>query len=233
MCRREVPSGDVTLILSLGPAIDVDGSRRTSFLASLHDSPALTAYDGAQHGIEVNLTPLGARRLFGVPMHQLTNEVVDLDALWGRESAELCERLHDAEGWAPRLAMVEAFLADRLSEARPVGPEVSWAWQKLRRSEGRVAVAGLREELGWSARRIVGEFREQIGMAPKALARVLRFNRAVRLLGDRRQDGLAEIAVDCGYYDQPHLNRDFRQFAGTSPTAYLANVLPGSGGVAA
>ena len=231
--RREVPSGDVTLIISLGPAIDVDGHRRTSFLASLHDSPALTAYHGDQHGIEVNLTPLGARRLFGVPMHELTNEVVDLDALWGRSGSELSERLDDTEGWAARLAMVECFLTDRLAEARPAAPEVSWAWHTLRRSEGRVAVADLREELGWSARRIVGEFREQIGMAPKALSRVLRFNRAVRLLGARGHDGLAEIALDCGYYDQPHLNRDFRQFAGTSPTAYLANVMPASGGVAA
>lgn len=114
MRRREVPSGDVTMILSLGPAIDVDGRPRTSFLASLHEAPALTAYRGPQHGIEVNLTPLGARRLLGMPMHELTNEVVDLDALWGRAGAELCERVHGTEGWAGQLGLVDDFLAERL-----------------------------------------------------------------------------------------------------------------------
>ena len=229
--RREVPSGDVTMILSLGPAIDVDGQPRTSFLASLHEAPALTTYRGPQHGIEVNLTPLGARRLFGMPMHELTNEVVDLDALWGRAGDELCERVHGTEGWAGQLGLVDDFLAARLAEARPPELEIAWAWHRIRRNEGRGAVADLRQELGWSARRLVREFREQIGLAPKALSRVLRFDRAVRQLGEG--DPLGDVALDCGYCDQPHFNRDFRQFAGTSPSDYLAKVMPGSGGVAA
>jgi acyl-CoA thioester hydrolase len=79
--RREVPSADITLIISLGPAIEVfdaahRGGRFTSFVAGVWDAPALTEHAGYQHGIEVNLTPLGARRLLGLPMHHLANGVV-------------------------------------------------------------------------------------------------------------------------------------------------------------
>jgi AraC-like DNA-binding protein len=70
-------------------------------------------------------------------------------------------------------------------------------------------------------------------MPPKTLARVLRFKHALGLL--QRDDGarFAEIAETCGYYDQAHLNRDFRAFAGAPPTDFLARRLPDGGGIAA
>jgi AraC-like DNA-binding protein len=68
---------------------------------------------------------------------------------------------------------------------------------------------------------------------PKTLARILRFEHALALL--RRDDGarFAEIAERCGYYDQAHMNRDFRAFAGASPSEFLARRLPDGGGVRA
>ena len=88
------------------------------------------------------------------------------------------------------------------------------------------------EQTGWSHRRLIGAFRDQVGLAPKALARVLRFQRAASSLREGGRDRLADVAYDCGYYDQAHLNRDFRQFAATTPSEYAARVLPAGGGVA-
>jgi AraC-like DNA-binding protein len=85
-------------------------------------------------------------------------------------------------------------------------------------SGGAVAVETLAAELGWSRRHFAARFRAEVGMAPKALARLLRFERAVERL--RGGEELAMIALGCGYYDQAHFNRDFRAFTGTTPTAY-------------
>src|SRR3954468_12188416 len=117
--RTEVPSGDVSLIVSLGPAIEVlDPSGRlarlTSFIAALHDAPATTEHDGVQRGVQIRLAPPAARALLGVPLGELTNHVVTLDDVLGRAAGELVERLNDAPGWDERFALLDTVLARRL-----------------------------------------------------------------------------------------------------------------------
>ena len=231
LCRREVPSGDVTLILSPGSALSLPDGRHTSFLAALHESHTLVEHDGHQEGVEVRLTPLGARALFGLPMHELSNRVVELDDLLGRGADELIERMWEAPSWDRRFAILDGALAFRADRAPRPESELAWAWGRMRSSAGRARVSGLADELGWSHRRLIARFREGIGLAPKTLGRVLRFERVSRLLQQVEEPRLAEVALDCGYYDQAHLNRDFRQFAGTSPGQYLARRLPSGGGV--
>jgi transcriptional regulator GlxA family with amidase domain len=79
----------------------------------------------------------------------------------------------------------------------------------------------------------VARFREQIGPSPKTAARLVRFQRAVALLGCDDGQRFAEIAQECGYYDQAHLNREFRELAGATPGAFVARLLPDGLGVAA
>ena len=232
LCRREVPSGDVTLILSPETTLRLPDGGHSSFVAALHDSHTLVEHDGHQEGIEVRLTPLGARALFGLPMHELTNRVVELDDLLGRRGDELVERLWEAGSWERRFALLDEAISAACDRAPQPNSELAWAWGRMRSSAGQASVSGLAGELGWSHRRLIGRFREGIGLAPKTIGRVLRFERVSRLLRQVEDPRLAEVAFDCGYYDQAHLNRDFRQFAGTTPGQYLARRLPPGGGVA-
>ena len=239
LCRREVPGTDITLILSPGPALTLPSTsdpsrppeRHRSFVAGLHNRYALVEHGGEQHGVEVRLTPIGAHLLFGLPMHELTNRVVDLEAVIGRAGDELVGRMWDVTDWDERFAVLDAAIAARLADASRPQPGVAWAWQRLHATGGRVGVGALAGELGWSHRRLIARFRESVGMPPKILARILRFDRVAARLRSVEEPLLAEVAYDCGYYDQAHLNRDFRQFAGTTPGAYLARRLPDGGGV--
>jgi AraC-like DNA-binding protein len=239
--RREVPSTDITLIISFGPAIAVSdpgapatpANRRTSFVAGLHDAPVLTEHAGYQHGIEVRLAPLAARRLFAVPMHTLAHQVVALEDLLGRDAERLAERLYDTPGWGPRFALLDDVIARRLDAALPPPPGVAWAWGRLRDTHGALPVGALAAELGWSRRHLAAQFREQVGLPPKLLARILRFDRVIARLRHADPERWAEIAYDCGYYDQAHFNRDFRAFAGSTPGAFLASKMPDAGGFAA
>ncbi len=234
LARREVPGGDVTLILSPDSELSLPGGRHTSFVAALHDRSTVVEHSGRQQGVEVRLTPLGAHTLFGFPMHELANRVVELDDLIGPEALELVERMWEQPGWERRFALLDRAIAARAEQARFVAPtELSWAWGRMRASAGRANVGALAAELGWSHRRLIARFREAIGLTPKTLGRVLRFERVSGLLRDVDEPRLAEVAFDCGYYDQAHLNRDFRQFAGTTPSEYMARRLPSGGGVEA
>jgi AraC-like DNA-binding protein len=211
--RAELPGARIVLVISFGPTLDVDGRTFRSFVAGLTDAPALTEHAGEGHGMQAYLTPLGARRLLGMPMAELTRQVVELEELIGRD--ELSERLATAPDWGTRFALLEREIARRTLAAPPVAPELEWAWRRL--SDG-VPVGELAAELGWSRRHFTATVRRELGLAPKPLARLLRFERAVERL--RAGDELADVALDSGYYDQAHFNRDFKAFAGVTPTEY-------------
>ena len=106
LARREVPTGDVTLILSPANELTLPDGRHSSFVAALHDSHTVVEHDGFQEGIEVRLTPLGTHALFGLPMHELTNRVVELGDLIGHDAGELVGRIWDEAGWERRFAVV-------------------------------------------------------------------------------------------------------------------------------
>jgi AraC-like DNA-binding protein len=196
-------------------------------------SRAVTEYDGEQHGVEIRLTPPGARMALGVPMAELSDLVVRLEDVVGAVVVRrLVERLHEAPGWEERFAVLDALLARRLAVASAPPPAVVHAWRRLVATDGRVPVAALTEEVGWSRRHLAARFRAEVGLAPKALARILPFQRVTERLRAEPPAALAEVALECGYYDQAHLNRDFRALAGLSPTEFAARLLPEGGGVA-
>jgi AraC-like DNA-binding protein len=231
--RMEVPTTTIPLIVSLGPSLLVNGERHESFAAGIDDAVVITEYAGDQLGVEVNVTPLGARALLGLPMSELTRRVVALDALLGPRLHELVERLSEAPDWTARFALLDAVLLTRLQRAPRQAPEIEHAWARLQGTGGAVSIATLAAETGWSRRHLTACFGAEVGLAPKAVARILRFERVTSTLRAQRGAGLAEIAYACGYADQAHLNRDFRAFAGTTPTDYVARLLPDGAGIAA
>jgi AraC-like DNA-binding protein len=235
---REVPFPGVPLILDLGAGWEIADPtepgfrRRHAFVAGMQAAPSFVrAVEPSWRCIELRLTPLAARRLLDLPMHELTGRTVDLDDVLP-EAVELLGRLHDAPDWGLRFDLVEALLARRLAESAPLPPEVEWSWGRLRGTGGRASIGALASELGWSHRRLIARFREHVGLAPKTAARVLRFDRAVAALRSPEPAGIAEVAFACGYFDQAHLSREFRELAGTTPAAFVGATLD-SGGTAA
>jgi AraC-like DNA-binding protein len=242
--RREPPSAVVPVILDLGagwhvaaPASGYRSRHLYGFTAGMHDAYALTEPAGPTAGIQVDLSPLGARRLFGVPMHELANDVFPLEDLLGGWAAGLRDRLGEARSWSERFAAVDQVLAGSLQRSAAVSGDVEWAWRLLESSAGRLSIGRLGAELGWSRKRLAVHFRDEVGLTPKAAARVLRFQALVtrlrRGLGSLPGPQLtwADLALECGYYDQSHLVREVGRLAGVTPRRLLAQVA--GGGVAA
>ena len=237
--RREVAQDQVTIILGFGPPLSVSGpgfgtSKLASFLAPLCDSYAITEEQGELHGIQVDFSPLGAFMLLGMPMSWLADQiVVPFEDVLGDPGRLLVERLAAGASWERRFELLDEWIGRRIIDAAQPAPDVVRAWSRLRDTGGTVPIGALSAELGCSRRHLAARFQEQVGASPKTAARLLRFQRAVSLLS--RDDGsrFAEIAQACGYYDQPHLNRDFRELGGCAPGEFVASVLPEGIGVAA
>ena len=235
--QRQGPSACVPVIVDVGSgwhvAAPADGhrtARHEGFVAGMHDAHALVQAAGPTFGVQIDLTPIGARRLFGLPMRELTNRIVALDDVVGaRIAARLRDRIGAARTWAERFAVVDATLQHALRDADPPSPGVEWAWQRLAASGGTVPVGSLAASLGWSRKRLIARFRDDIGLAPKTAARVLRFRVLDTRLRALRADPAAaepeprwaDLALECGYFDQSHLIRDVRRLTGLTPTQLL------------
>jgi AraC-like DNA-binding protein len=228
-----VPSAHLTFLLCLDGAVHVIANadrtkppgRYAAMVGGLHDAPALIAQGEPQTGIQLRLTWRGSRALLGVPAGQLAGDVVDLDTLLGRATDRLLDRLAAAPDWPRRFALLDAELAAigaRGRGERGVLPEVGYAWDRLEETGGNLRIADLAREVGWSRRHLAEKFRAETGLAPKAAARVIRFERACDRLRGRERPPLAQVAADGGYVDQAHLSRDFRDLAGLTATQWLA-----------
>lgn len=193
-----------------------------SFTSGLCLTPVNIASAGACSCLEFTLTPLGARRFFGVPMSELTEQMVHLDQLGDRSLDSLRQQLGNEESWDRRLAIAEAFILGRMRAGPPSSGAIRWAYGRIVASGGGVSVAELTTSLDWSRKHLAARFHEEVGLPPKAVARIARFMRAQSLARARTESGWAGIAAGCGYADQAHLARDFREFAGTTPSAWLA-----------
>jgi AraC-like DNA-binding protein len=235
MRRREFPSPQVVLILDFGPPIRIvephPARHPAGFIAGLDDAVTLTETPGASSGVQVNFTPLGARLFFGLPMRVLAHRVVAIEDVLGLEGPLLTERLHDTPGWEARFALLDAFVAARLHAARDVPGWVSWAYQRIEASGGALEMGELADTLGFSHRHVIDRFREHVGLPPKLLARLIRFDRLMSRVKSGDVSSWGQLALEYGYYDQAHLIRDFRQFTGSSPREFLLLRLPDEGGV--
>ena len=240
LCRREVPTDEVPIIINFGTPFrlfdQADPSRWTefrSFTTGAYDTYVLVGSTGPSAGIQVNLSIFGARLFLGRPLRDLKNCVVELDDLFGRAAELLTQELHEAPSWDARFDILDRALAARILHARPPSPAVCGAWTRLVCTGGRASIGGIVRAAGCSQRHLIAQFREEIGLSPKTLAMVLRFGRAVQIIKEGGGARLAEIAQDCGYYDQAHFSRDFRAFAGVTPTELIESQIPDRGGFSA
>jgi AraC-like DNA-binding protein len=228
--RREMPAAQVVVIIDFGPTLRLLDDAGTAvvaqhaggFVAGIDDGFTMTETTGAMEGIQVNFTPIGARRFLGRPLHDLARQVVSLADALGPWGAHLAERLHEIRGWPARFRLLDQLILGRVQAARDLPPWLAVAWERIERSAGAIQVSELVAQIGYSRKHLAAVFGAQIGMTPKALARLVRFQRALEALRSGPVRDLAQLSVDLGYFDQAHFTREFRGFSGLTPGQCLS-----------
>jgi len=223
--KRILPNGTVEMLVNFGePYRTITGAGpellKTTWLAGLQSGPMVSAQPPRQDVMGVRLCPAGAYALMEGPMREISELVVDLEDLVGRAAGELAERCYDAASVEERLRRAADWVAERVTKARGVDPAIAWAAGRIEQSGGAVSIAELRWQTALSKTRLAAPFGEQIGLAPKLYSRVVRFRRATAMLQKGAQP-LIEVALAAGYYDQPHMNAEFRELSGLSPREFL------------
>lgn len=179
-------------------------------------TPYIRQRSGHAHSVGVLLRPGAAEALLGVSAAELAGRHTSLEDLWGPSALDVVDRLSAADTAARRMDIVESALASRLPAIRSLHPAVAHALTKL----ASCTVGEVVDETGYSHRRFIAVFRDQVGLTPGRYRRLLRFRSAVQRLNAKPDMARWEVALQSGYCDQAHFNREFREFADLTPNDY-------------
>jgi len=237
--QRELPNGSAVLVFNLGSELRVEDAAGkihrfpppAVFYSGPTDRYVVTETDGAQEGLVVELTLPGARRLLGRPLDGLGDRMIALSNLLGPRAEEILGRIVEAPSPAARLQLLEAAIEARIAQAGDRGTrDLEWDWNLQHAKSGRIPVADLADAVGCSRKHLAVGFNREFGLPPKLLARIMRFDRAIRIIRYGELTTWSDLAAECGFADQAHMAREFVAFAGDPPTALLRRRLPDEGG---
>lgn len=170
----------------------------------------------------VRFRPGGAYPFLRLPQYEIADRVLALDTVWGGLAGELHSRISDAATDAESAMQVEKLLLARLNEFRDHDESASKAIALILRAGGCLSIDRLAREMGVNSRRLDRTFNTRVGLPPKTLCRIVRFQQVFKRLQRQESPDWVQIALDCGYYDQPHFIKEFKALSGKEPTSYLA-----------
>ncbi len=227
MVRSELPSLSIPLILVLGRGYtqhkspDESAARNLahSFVAGPHQRVAHIGSDGWSVCIQIDLTTLGAFRLLQCHMADLVDEIVEIEDVLGASARELEQRLIELTDWPTRFKLVLDFLTDRLRDAPCHSPVVEHALFTLDRERGALRIQALAAMVGCSRKHLSRLFAREIGLTPKQVARLRRFQQLPQLMAAPGKN-FAEVAQLAGYADQSHMNHELALLTGMTPTEF-------------
>jgi len=222
--RSEFANANVVVIFETAEPLKVSNGQhmvfhRGGFVAGIHDGPTRTAHEGHQAGIQLNLPPLVACQVLGLPLGEIAHQVVAVKDVVPRPYRAAVQQLIELQSWDQRLDVVESLLKSAIERPLPRGhQEMSWAIAQIERSAGTVPIRTLAQALRWSERRLQRAFTAQVGISAKTFARLVRFETLMTRVQTHPEERWVDQALALGFADQSHLVRDVRQFSGVTPS---------------
>lgn len=221
-----LPDGKTELIVHFGDAfLKLEGEsyeRQARVLMSGQLTERIMLKSTGEIGVvSIRFKAAGAARFFDVPYEELVDRVVDFADFEPAFSAAIHDRIARCESHDERLAAMVAVLEERLTQESREDVFVRQACQHITSSQGDYSAQDLVKLIGYSERQLERKFRKQVGITPKTLSRIVRFQKFLAMAKENDALTLADAAAACGYYDQSHFIRDFTKFSGVSPMKYL------------
>jgi AraC-like DNA-binding protein len=228
--ERILPNGTFELIFNLCDTPRLLFSRdesgraqefRRAWFSGAHTEYIVVDVVSSTSLLGAHFRPGGAALFLGLPADELRDRVVELDELWGSSANDLRNALGEAHRPADKFRIFERFLARRALPGVPGDPLIRHALRRFRASSDLATIDEVARELGLSHKHFIARFRAAVGLPPKRFCRIQRFQQVLQQIERRGTIVWADLAAGCGYYDQAHFIRDFQDFAGLNPSAYL------------
>ena len=225
--ERILPDGCVELVFHFADPFSFrfgDGQREQqprSFVVGQMDRFLEIEPAGRVGFIAVRFFARGAYRFLPGSLETVASGVVDCAEVWKDRVEQRLDDICSAATVGARVRIVESMLVDALDHGRSRDRAVDRALELIERDFGNVRIDALASNIGVTTRQLARRFKTAVGLSPKEFARITRFGHVLRRIKHRRDESLTDTALECGYFDQAHLNHEFRAFAGMSPGELL------------
>ncbi|MCB0571981.1 MAG: helix-turn-helix transcriptional regulator [Phaeodactylibacter sp.] len=225
---KVVPRGEVELVLHLsGQHCDLvvnDGWQHSPdfTLIGMWTTAYEVRFRSRVEALGIRFTPDGFFSLFGIAPSEFSQRQADMEDVLGKAFRDYCTRLQDMRSFSEQTRLTGQFLLSMLRQNNRAPRYLNPAARLIRQTSGGISIDELSRQVFISPRQLEREFRNIIGLSPKAYIRINRMRQAQQLIGQPDFDNLAQLSYHCGYYDQSHFIRDFKQMAGMAPGSFLA-----------
>jgi AraC-like DNA-binding protein len=230
--RIIVPDGRAKIIVpyrnSLCAAVNtrlLNAKEQHIFLVGIQSNPTTigsTATDTGTIGVE--LTPKGLYHFFNLSMHEITNRMVSFEELFGPQGARLQNRVGDAEDPQEKIVLLQTALTHLLQKNEKEYTLLDHTLDILAQTHGMIRVQELEAHIGYTRRYLDLLFKEHVGVSPKSLASILRFQEVYQVWMQQKSPTFFRNHWPAYYYDQSHFIKEFKRFTGFTPQQYTAIV---------
>jgi AraC-like DNA-binding protein len=171
--------------------------------------------------ISVRFFPWGARHFFDEPIQNFLDQTIHAEKLWGDNSALIINKIKTCANLDERFLVVQQFLLDRLNEFQKNDTSLDDAIKLIRNSKGQLSIEEACSKSGYSKKQLERKFLASVGTTPKIFSRISRFLNICQHLEDQKNKSLTELTHECGYYDQAHFIKEFKEFSGFTPKEFF------------
>lgn len=218
-----IPTGCISLYIHrANPLFSLSENKGSSKMYVTGQSTSYSSLQltGCTDMICIDFIPHGAKVFFDIPMLELKGQSIEIESLSDSLMTELCKQLADTQNNKTSIALIEAFLKKRLSLTK------NYNLDRMTKSinainNGQIDINKLADVSCLSYKQFKRIFAEYIGMNPKEFLRIIRFQKALYTLQINPYINCTELAFECGYYDQPHLIKEFKTLSGYTPSEYI------------
>ncbi len=227
-----MPDGCMSIVINLAEdqtrLYDPDDTRKSftldgCALSGPHTKSFAIDTDEQQHIVGISFCPAGAHPFLRLPCTELCDQHLELADVWGPFARQLRERVLECPTPLAKLRAVELALLQRAAGMLDDHPAVELAVKTFLCAPKIASISRVASDTGLSSRRFIELFKHHVGMPPKVFCRIRRFQSVLRRITSGRSFRWADVALDCGYFDQAHFIHDFRAFSGVNPTKYLSD----------
>ena len=237
--QRVVPSGYIELIIHITDwHCDLFkngkwGQSPDYTLIGIYTKPYTVKFSDLVNTFGIRFKPDGFYNVFGVPVSEFKHTFDDMESLAGREFREFCSRLRDIDNTSYRIMLAEKYLRKKVEETNIDFGYLNRAAEIIRKTKGFIKIEELAKKSFISMRQLEREFVNKIGITPKMYMRISRLNEVNRVLESRRELKLTDVTYECGFSDQAHFIREFKNFTGETPKVFIKDkhkfmVIPGT-----